>query len=75
MTVKEKVKLIFESRKGEYISGEELASYAGCTRGAVWKAVKSLEAEGYRIDAVTNKGYCLASENDIISEEGIRKYL
>lgn len=75
MTVKEKIKIIFESRKGEYISGEELAAEAGCTRGAVWKAVKSLEAEGYRIDAVTNKGYCLTSENDIISEEGIRKYL
>lgn len=75
MTVKEKLKTIFESRKGEYISGEKLASEVGCTRGAVWKAVKALETEGYRINAVTNKGYCLAEESDIISEEGIRKFL
>ena len=75
MTVKEKLKELFEKNRGKYLSGEEIAADLGCTRGAVWKAVRSLEDEGYRIAAVTNKGYCMLSENDIISEEGIKKYL
>ncbi len=75
MTVKEKLKELFEKNRGVYLSGEEIAAELGCTRGAVWKAVRSLENEGYRIDAVTNKGYCMLSDNDIISEEGIKKYL
>lgn len=75
MTVKAKLKVLFENNKGKYLSGEEIASELGCTRGAVWKAVRGLEAEGWRIDAVTNKGYCLARENDVLSADGIKKYL
>jgi len=75
MTVKEKLKLLFEENRGVYLSGEEIASGIGCTRGAVWKAVRSLTDEGYRIKAVTNRGYCMEDDNDFISEEGIRRYL
>lgn len=75
MTVKEIIKVILENEKGMFHSGEELAEKIGCTRGAVWKAVKSLQNEGYSIKAVTNKGYCMAQENDIISESGIKNYL
>ena len=75
MTVKEKLKELFEKHKGEYLSGERIAADLGCTRGAVWKAVRSLTEDGYRISAVTNRGYRLDEENDVISEEGIRGYL
>lgn len=37
--------------------------------------MKSLEAEGYAVSAVTNKGYCLAADTDILSSEGILLYL
>ena len=72
---RENILEIFENNKGTYFSGEELAESLGISRTAVWKAVKSLQNEGYRIDALTRKGYCLLPENDILSAQGIEKYL
>lgn len=72
---KEKLLELFESNKGIYFSGEEIAGKLGVSRAAVWKAVKNLRNEGYAIDAVTNKGYCLSEKNDILSPQGIQKYL
>lgn len=75
MTTKASVLRILEENRGQFFSGEEIASTLGVSRSAVWKAVKSLEAEGYAVSAVTNKGYCLAADTDILSPEGIRLYL
>ena len=75
MTTKEKLLKLFESNKGNYFSGEEIAQFLGISRAAVWKAVNSLRSGGYAIDAVTNKGYCLAADTDIFSEPGIKQYL
>lgn len=51
---------------GGYVSGQALCSQLGVSRTAIWKAVKQLEEEGCRIEAVRNKGYRLLSV-----EEGI----
>lgn len=75
MNVKEKVLEVLEEQKGESISGSELAAELGVSRNAVWKAVKNLQEDGYAITAVTNKGYCLKPENDILSVQSISKYL
>lgn len=75
MKQREKVLEILEEQKGKHISGSELANRLGVSRNAVWKAVKALQEEGYAITAVTNKGYCLAPENDILSVQSISKYL
>ena len=75
MTTKEKLLELFESNKGIYFSGEEIAGKLCVSRAAVWKAVKNLRSEGYEIDAVTNKGYCLSAKTDILSAQGIGKYL
>jgi BirA family biotin operon repressor/biotin-[acetyl-CoA-carboxylase] ligase len=75
MNVKEKVLEVLEEKKGESISGGELAAELGVSRNAVWKAVKSLQSEGYTITAATNRGYALAPENDILSVQSISKYL
>lgn len=75
MTVKEKVIKLLDDCKDTYLSGEEIADRIDCTRGAVWKAVKSLQEDGYNISAVTNKGYCLDSNSDVLSVDGIKKYL
>ena len=40
---------ILKSRKNSYISGEELASKLSLSRTAVWKHVKKLKRDGYRI--------------------------
>ena len=75
MAVKDKVLELLDNSKGEYLSGEQIAEKLGCTRGAVWKAVKSLQDEGCAIAAVTNKGYCMNADTDILSLAGIKKYL
>lgn len=75
MTVKSSLLELFEQHKGEVISGESIAGQLGCTRAAVWKAVKSLREEGYTIEAGPNKGYMLAADTNRLSAEGIRPYL
>lgn len=75
MSVKEEILRVFENGRGEYFSGEQLAARLGVSRTAVWKAVKQLEEDGYHFDAVTGKGYSLSSGSDVISADGIKKYL
>ncbi|MCI6553287.1 MAG: biotin--[acetyl-CoA-carboxylase] ligase [Lachnospiraceae bacterium] len=75
METKEKLLDLFENNRGVYLSGQDIAERLSISRAAVWKAVKSLRSEGYSIEAVRNKGYSLAVETDILSAQGIQKYL
>lgn len=75
MGTREKLLAFFEENKGAYFSGEDLAARLSVSRTAVWKAVNTLRKEGYDIDAVQNKGYCLSTATDILSAQGIEKYL
>ena len=75
MSTKNRILELLEQQRGESISGEHLAGILSISRNAVWKAVKELQKEGYNIVAVTNKGYCLSDENDIVSIPGIRPFL
>lgn len=75
MRIKDQILALFESHKGVYLSGEEIANELSVSRAAVWKAVKSLRSEGYEIHAVPNKGYQLSVSTDILSAQGIEKYL
>lgn len=75
MELKDQVLDALEKNKGAYLSGAALANQLHVSRNAVWKAVKALEADGHAIRAVTNKGYCLAEEDDILSPAAIKKHL
>lgn len=75
MTTKEKLLTLLEARRGSFVSGEEAAKALSVTRAAVCKAVKALRQAGYPIDAVTNRGYCLSQAGDVLSVQGIAKYL
>lgn len=75
MSTRANVLKALEENKGTTVSGEELASRLDISRAAVWKAIQELRREGYRIEAATNKGYCLSQENDVLSAEGIIPYL
>lgn len=52
-----------------YVSGQELCRRFGVSRTAVWKHIQNLRKEGYEIDSVSNKGYCLLSEPDLLIPE------
>lgn len=75
MSTKDTVLALFEKNKGFYVSGEKIASDLNISRTAVWKAVKKLQSEGYEIKAVTNRGYCLDKESDVLTAHGIRSFL
>lgn len=75
MSVRDELLKIFENGRGEYFSGEELAAQLHVSRTAVWKAVRTLEGEGYQFDAVSGRGYSLSKTSDVISRNGIEKYL
>ncbi len=75
MSTKNMVLQKLENNREAYISGEQLASALNISRSAVWKAIKELRQEGYIISAVTNKGYILSAQNDIVSSEGIKVFL
>ena len=75
MSTKDTVLALFEKNRGFFISGQQIASELNITRTAVWKAVKILQKEGYEIKAVTNRGYCLDINSDVLSVRGIRSNL
>lgn len=75
MNVKSELLSTLAEANGEFISGAALAEKLGVSRNAVWKAVKSLEAEGFSITSVTSKGYKLNHDNNILSENLISPYL
>ena len=75
MNTKDRILELLEQQRGESISGEYIAGILNISRNAVWKAIKELQKKGYNIVAVTNKGYSLSDENDIISIPGIKPFL
>ncbi len=46
-----------------FVSGQELCTYYGVSRTAIWKVIRQLEKDGYVIEAQNNKGYRLV-ENE-----------
>lgn len=75
MSVKDEVLRVLEQRRGEYVSGAELARILDVSRNAVWKAVQALNAENFGIDGIKNKGYSLPASSDKLTKQGIEKYL
>ena len=74
MTKEDLLTLLWQNADA-YISGEELARRLSVSRTAVWKAIGQLRETGYNIESVSNRGYRLLSESDVLSEEGIRRHL
>ncbi|MBU3135866.1 biotin--[acetyl-CoA-carboxylase] ligase [Clostridium gasigenes] len=72
--MKEKILNLLKSNKN-YISGEEISKLIGITRSSVWKYINMLKKDGYIIDGVSNKGYKLISEADLISLNEIKSNL
>lgn len=56
MSVKDEVLKELENHKGEYISGGQLSEVLNVSRNSIWKAIKTLENNGYKIDAIPNRG-------------------
>ena len=72
--MKEKILELLKA-SSDYVSGQDICNQLGVSRTAVWKNMNALKQDGYEIDSVTNKGYRLISEPDILNEMRIREYL
>lgn len=70
----EVLRLLRNSRSG-HVSGAALAAAMGVSRTAVWKHIKSLEREGYAIEAVPSKGYRLTASPDVIVVGDVKQRL
>ena len=75
MKTKEAVLLYLQEHTGEPISGEIMALALNKSRTSIWKAIQSLNKEGYSIESYTNKGYTLSQNNDVLSEQQINQEL
>ena len=75
MQTKDKLLTLLQSRKGEFVSGEEIAEVLALSRTAVWKAANALRTSGYRIEAVRNRGYRLAAGADILCKSDMEAIL
>ena len=72
---KEQVLKVLQEHPDAFVSGAALAEQLQLSRTAVWKAIRQLKADGYEIEAVTSQGYRLLSGSDVLSAEGIARYL
>ena len=71
-----KSKLLAALRAADgYVSGQELCEQLKVSRTAVWKNMKQLQEEGYRIEAVKNRGYRITGCPDTIAAEEIESRL
>ena len=75
LSTKEEVLTLLEKNKGEYVSSSRIIQETGVSRNAIWKVVNELKKAGYDIKSVTNRGYCLNPESDVISIPAITAYL
>ena len=68
--MKTRILQILRNAQG-YVSGQELCEELGVSRTAVWKSINKLKEEGYGIEAVQNKGYCILSCPDVVTKSEI----
>ncbi|MFW6264612.1 MAG: biotin--[acetyl-CoA-carboxylase] ligase [Bacillota bacterium] len=62
---------LLKKNKNTFISGEEMSSLLGVSRTTIWKHIKKLREQGFMIESVTNKGYSLKSESELIIAEEV----
>ncbi len=66
-----KNKILNFLKKDKFVSGEKLAKELKVSRTAIWKQINSLKKNGYKIEAVKNKGYKIISKPDLLLPEEI----
>lgn len=62
----------FTNTKEDYLSGQHLADFIGCSRTAVWKHVEELRKEGFELEAVRRKGYRIIKTPERVTADEIR---
>lgn len=66
----EVLKLLHENQ-GNYLSGEEMGTRLGISRGAIWKAIETLRRQGIRIDSKNRCGYAILAADGRLTPSAI----
>jgi len=75
ISIKEKILSQLINAEGEPVSGQKLAVELQISRTMIWKHLKSIEEDGYEIEAIKKKGYVLKSIPDLVTPERINRHL
>lgn len=59
----------------DYVSGQQICEKFGVSRTAVWKVIRQLQAEGYEVQAVRNRGYRIAGSPDVMTKEELESLM
>jgi len=73
--MKSKILALLLDAGSSYLSGEAMSETLGVSRAAVWKVIRQLREEGYKIEAIPRKGYRLVSQPDQLSPDCLAPYL
>lgn len=71
MKLKTQVLEYLQNKRGEIVSGEQIAKSFGVTRNSIWKAINALKKEGYDIASQSNMGYVFFNDNDVFNAHSI----
>lgn len=69
--IRKRLLITLQEAKGEYISGEQLASLLNCSRAAIWKHIDQLRSAGFEIEGIRKKGYRLIAIPNRVSPDEI----
>ena len=58
-----------------YVSGQQISEMTGVSRTAVWKTIRRLQEEGYRVEAVRNRGYRIVDGPDVMTKEELESLM
>ena len=75
INMKSEILRILRTAGEECVSGQRLCEIFGVSRQAVWKNISQLKEKGFEIESVSNKGYKLISEPDLLNSSAIESYL
>ena len=73
--VKDDVLKILMASPETLISGQSIAKNINVSRTAIWKAISTLQKEGFLIEQVPNRGYVFHNTSTKISKSGIVQHL
>jgi BirA family biotin operon repressor/biotin-[acetyl-CoA-carboxylase] ligase len=61
-----KIIKLLKDKRPAYISGEEMAGMFAVSRTSIWKNIRALQADGYRIEGSPRRGYRLVGIPDLL---------
>ena len=75
-SAREQILDILKNADGNFVSSSEICDKLHTSRTAVWKHIHILQTQGYRVEAVTHKGYRLSTGDlNFVTSHEIQSFL